>query len=96
MPEVRLVNHAVFHSDDNGNDVLITGGIRGVHVFKFGYHGKYNPKLASQVDPRGRYIDIELVQGRTVDRTHEWTRGLKVDSKNDLIISWDKQFVSFN
>lgn len=61
MPDIRLVNHAAFHDKD---DLLITAGILGVHVFKFSYKGKYNPKLAAQVDPKGRYIEIELLNVR--------------------------------
>lgn len=59
MPHIRLVKHVCFHDDE---DLLLTGGIRGVHVFRFRYRGKYNPKLGAQVDPKGRYIDIDLIQ----------------------------------
>jgi WD40 repeat protein len=48
MPDIRLVNQVCFYDKEN---LLITSGIK----------GKYNPKLAAQVDPKGRYIGIDLI-----------------------------------
>jgi hypothetical protein len=55
MSMIRLVNHAEFY---DAKDLLITGGINGVFIFHFEYKSKYNPKLAAQVDMKGRYINI--------------------------------------
>jgi len=41
--------------------LLITGGINGVFIFNFNYQGKYPPRLAAQVDMKGTYIKISLL-----------------------------------
>jgi hypothetical protein len=79
--------------------LLITGGINGVFIFNFNYQGKYPPRLAAQVDMKGTYIKISLLNPQPVEKMLQWCKGLKVDAKSGLIISWnaDKhQFVSFN
>jgi len=58
MSHIRLVNFAEFH---DAKDLLITAGINGVFIFKFDYKSKYNPKLASQVDTKGKNITINLL-----------------------------------
>ena len=93
MPDIRLVNQASFV---DSQDLLVTSGVRGVFVFHFDYKGKYNAKLAAQVDQKGRYIEIDLLDQRPIDYNQKWSKGLKIDDKNDLIISWNQQCVSFN
>lgn len=58
MSSIRLVSHAEFY---DVKDLLITAGINGVFIFNFDYQSKYNPKLAAQVDMKGRYIKINII-----------------------------------
>lgn len=86
MSVIRLVNHAHFHDEQ---DLLITGGINGVFIFNFNYQGKYPPRLAAQVDMKGTYIKIALLNQRPVEKMLDWCKGLKLDTKSGLIISWN-------
>ena len=58
MSDIRLVSHAYFHDEQ---DLLITGGVNGVFLFKFQYTGNYKPILAAKVDIHGNHIKINLV-----------------------------------
>lgn len=86
MSLIRLVNHAEFYDE---MDLLITGGINGVFIFKFDYKGKYPPRLAAQVDMKGTYIKLNLLNQTPVEKMLEWCKGLKLDTKSGLIISWN-------
>jgi len=59
-----LINFASFYDEE---DLLIVAGIRGVFVFDFKYKGKYDPKLAASIDPKGSYITIDLLNERTIE-----------------------------
>ena len=93
MANVQLVNHAQFFDEQ---DLLVTAGIRGVFVFDFKYRGKYEPKLAALIDPKGRYIEIDLLNERMIENNQKWMKGLSLDTKNKIIISWNHSFVTFN
>lgn len=93
MSIIRLVNHAHFHDE---KDLLITGGNHGVFIFHFDYKGKYSPHLAAQVDPKGAYIKIQLLNKQPVSDMLEWCKGLRVDTRSNIIISWDWEIVSIN
>jgi hypothetical protein len=97
MSSIRLVNHVVFYDEKK---LLITAGINGVSIFDFDYNGKYPPKLAAQVDMKGTYIKIKLVNQVQVEAPLEWCKGLKIDHKSETIITWnhyqEHQVVSFN
>ena len=97
MSTLRKVTHAHFYDE---KDMLITGGINGVFIFNFQYKGKYPPRLAAQVDMKGMYIKIAMLNKQPIERMLEWCKGLKLDTKAELIISWnhheDHQFVSIN
>jgi hypothetical protein len=75
---------------------LITGGINGVFIYKFDYQGKYKPSLAAKVDPYGTYIKIQLINKKEVDNMLIWCKGLKIDKKANIIISWDWKDISIN
>lgn len=47
MSHIRLINFAYFNDSE---DTLIVSGVDGTFLFNFNYTGKYNPKLAAQVD----------------------------------------------
>ena len=57
MSAIRLVNFVIF---DDRKSYCIVGGIDGVFIFNFVYKSKYEPKLASQVDPKGIHIKVSL------------------------------------
>jgi hypothetical protein len=86
MSQIRLVNFAEFY---DAKDLLITAGINGVFIFNFDYQSKYNPKLAAQVDTKGRYIKINLLNQQPLEKMLDWCDGLKLDRKSDLIITWN-------
>ena len=81
-------------------DKLITAGIKGVFIFNFIYDGKYTPRLAAQVDMKGTYIQISLGAQISIEKMLVWCKGLKIDHKAELILSWnhheDHQFISIN
>ena len=93
MSHIRLVNHVQFYDE---KDLLITGGIDGVFVFKFDYKGKYSPTLAAQVDPKGIYIKIQLLHKKPAQDMMEWCKGLRVDPKANVMITWDWDVVTMN
>jgi len=93
MSHLRLVNHAQFYDE---KDLLVTAGIDGVFVFNFDYRGKYTPALAIQVDPKGIYIKIQLLNKQPVQDMLDWCKGLKVDTKANMMITWNWQMVSMN
>ena len=76
MSMIRLVNHVVFYDEKS---LLITAGINGVSIFDFDYQGKYPPKLAAQVDMKGTYIKIKLLNQQPIEAQLEWCKGLKID-----------------
>lgn len=65
-------------------------------VFDFKYRGKYEPKLAASIDPKGTYITIDLLNERMIENNQRWMKGLNLDIKNKIIISWNQTFVTFN
>ena len=65
MSQIRLVNFAEFYDP---KDLLITAGINGVFIFNFDYRSKYNPKLAAQVDMKGRYIKINIINQQPLEK----------------------------
>lgn len=81
------MNYAYFYDEQ---DLLILAGIRGVFVFDFNYRGKYEPKLAASIDPKGTYITIDLLNERTIESNQRWMKGLAIDHKNKIIISWNQ------
>ena len=96
MSDVRLVNFAYF---DDRSGSLITAGIDGVFIFDFNYQGKYLPALATQIDKEGKHITVSLGNKRTIehlpdkatslDEAFRWVKGLRIDVKNSIIISWN-------
>ena len=93
MSAIRLVNFAYFCDED---DRLITAGIDGVFVFHFNYQGKYAPLLAAQIDQEGRHISVKLENQTRLEKMCIWVKGLKVDAKNDIIVSWNQFRMCFN
>lgn len=65
-------------------------------VFDFKYKGKYDPKLAASIDPKGGYIELDLLNERLIDGNQKWMKGLNLDIKNKIIISWNHTYVTFN
>ena len=60
-------------------------------IFDFIYDGKYSPKRAAQIDSQGNYIDIKLSDyPKPAVKSLGWCRGLNVDQKNGIIISWSQ------
>jgi len=93
MSAIRLVNHVQFYDE---KDLLITGGIDGVFIFNFDYKGKYDPKLGAMVDPKGTYIKIQVTNKIPVQEMLLWCKGLRLDTKSNILISWDWATVSVN
>lgn len=93
MSHLRLVNHVQFYDE---KDLIITAGNEGVYIFKFDYRGKYGAKLAGQVDPNGVYISIKLLEKTPVQERFLWVKGLKLNTKSKIIISWDWEIVGIN
>lgn len=89
MSSIRLVNFAYFSDKDNR---LITAGIDGVFIFTFNYQGKYAPLLAAQIDQEGRHISVKLENKAPLEKMCIWVKGLKVDAKNDIIVSWGHSY----
>ena len=86
MSIIRLVNHVQFYDPKS---LLITAGVEGVYLFDFNYSGKYPPKLAAQVDMKGSYINIKLLNQRPVEQALNWVKGLKIDDKSETIMTWN-------
>eukprot|EP00347_Sterkiella_histriomuscorum_P004241 403361206 len=93
MNSIRLVNFAHFYDQKNK---LITAGIDGVFIFDFSYQGKYEPFQASQIDPEGKTIKIEIKNKITLEGMPIWAKGMKVDEQNDMIICWDHLNLTFH
>ena len=68
----------------------------GAFLFEFYYKGKYEPAQAAVLDPEGRTIQIELKNKQALGGMQLWLKGLKIDRKNEVIISWNSQTLSFN
>lgn len=93
MSSIRLVNHACFLDPECR---LLTAGIDGCFSFEFHYKGKYLPAQAAVLDPEGKTIEIELRKKEGLQGMQLWLKGLKVDRKNEVIISWNSQTLCFN
>jgi WD40 repeat protein len=90
MSSIRLVNFAEFNDKDNQ---LIVGGINGVFVYDFNYKSKYSPQLAATIDQEGKHITIALDNQQPLDKNYSlcrWVKGLKIDHKNEFIVTWNK------
>jgi len=86
MSSIRLVNFVHFNDAD---DTVITAGIDGAFVFKFNYQSKYKPLLAVQIDQEGKHIKLSLENKTPLEKMCIWVKGLKVDQKNEIIITWN-------
>ena len=81
---------------------MVTAGIEGVFIHNLKYTSKYKPKTAAQIDTTGQYIKIELTRRFPVEKMLPWVKGMNVDLKNGIIISWSQggmssqAFVAFN
>jgi WD40 repeat protein len=93
LASIRLVNFVYFNDKD---DTVITGGIDGVFVFRFNYQSKYKPMLAVQIDQEGKHIKVSLEDKRPLEKMCIWVKGLKVDEKNEIIMSWNQNKLCFN
>lgn len=93
MSSIRLVNFVYFNDKDG---TVITAGIDGVFVFKFNYQSKYQPILAVQIDQEGKHIKVSLENKTPLEKMCIWVKGLKVDEKNEIIISWNQGKLCFN
>lgn len=68
-------------------------------MFDFDYKSKYSPKQAAQIDQDGRHINIKLENKKEIEKSSDlcdWVKGLKLDLKNDIIISWNKENLCFH
>ena len=93
MSSIRLVNFVHFNDAD---DTVITAGIDGAFVFKFNYQSKYKPLLAVQIDQEGKHIKLSLENKTPLEKMCIWVKGLKVDEKNEIIITWNQSKLCFN
>ena len=85
MSSIRLVSFVEFYDAESK---MITAGIDGIFIFDFAYKGKYDPHHAATIDPEGKSIEIALKNRQPMEKMLKWAKGLKVDVKHDLIISW--------
>jgi len=93
MSAIRLVSFAEFHDAESK---LATAGIDGVFLFDFDYKGKYDPHHAAIIDPEGKSIDIALKGKLPMERMVLWAKGLKVDARNGVVVSWSQTRLAFN
>ena len=91
--KVRLVNFAYFYEEKS---LLITGGIDGCHMFKFDVISKYEPKQAMLLDPEGQFFSAALGPKIKMEKMPLWIKGLKVNTKQNVIFSWSQLKVCFN
>jgi hypothetical protein len=94
---IRLVNYVYFddsHLNDS-DDKLICAGIDGSFIFDFVYKGKYKPKLAAQIG-QWQQIKIDLLNKQMLINSFPWVKGMRIDEKNKIIITWTQTLVSFN
>ena len=82
---VRLIYFAHFYEEES---TLITAGIDGVFMFKFNTKTKYDPRQAVMLDPEGHSFDAELGPKIKIEKMPLWIKGLRVNTKQNLIISW--------
>ena len=85
MSAIRLVSFAEFYDAESK---LVTAGIDGIFLFDFAYKGKYDPHHAAIIDPEGQSIEIAIKNKQPMEKMLMWAKGLKIDVKNDLIVSW--------
>jgi hypothetical protein len=85
MSAIRLVNFVEFY-DKEGK--LVTAGIDGIFIFDFAYKGKYDPQHAAIIDPEGKSIEIQLKNKQPMEKMLMWAKGLNIDIKHDIIVSW--------
>lgn len=105
MSSLRQVNFACCHDAESK---IILGNIDGVCILDFNYQGKYAPLLAAQIDQEGRHISVKLENCQSIEKMpinpncghqagpHPQVKGLKVDHKNDIIVSWNANKMCFN
>ena len=85
MSELSTVNFVHFNDKQSQ---LVTAGIKGVYIHNFRYTGKYDPKLAATIDFTGKYIQIEFIKKRWLEPILPWIKGMKIDQKSGIIITW--------
>ena len=69
---------------------MVTAGIKGLYIHNFRYTSKYNPKLAASIDKEGKYIKVEFIKKRLLEPIVPWIKGMKIDQKNGIIITWSQ------
>ena len=69
---------------------MVTAGIKGTFIHNFRYNSKYKPKLAAAYDDKGKYINIEFIKKRLLEPIVPWIKGMKIDQKNGIIITWSQ------
>lgn len=47
------------------------------------------------LDPDGRNTTFDIQRAQQLTCVDEWVKGLKIDTKNNLIIAWDQLTVCF-
>ena len=87
MSDLAAVNFAHFNDKQSQ---LVTAGIKGVYIHNFKYTSKYEPKVAASYDKKGRFITIEWVKKRLLEPIVPWIKGMKIDEKSGLIITWSQ------
>ena len=87
MSELSTVNFV--HWND-GQNQLVTAGIKGVFIHNFKYTSKYAPKLAASIDLVGKYISVDFGKWRHLDPVLPWVKGMKVDVRNSIIMTWSQ------
>ena len=89
MRDLGAVNFVHFNDSQNQ---LITAGIKGVFIHNFKYTGKYDAKLAATIDKEGKNISLEFPkkQKRLLEPIVPWIKGMKVDQKSGIIITWSQ------
>jgi len=87
MSELSTVNFV--HWNDSQKQI-VTAGIKGIFIHNFSYKSKYKAKLAATIDAAGKYISVELVKKRLLEPTVPWIKGMKVDVRNSIIMTWSQ------
>ena len=62
----------------------------GVFIHNFKYSSKYKPKQAARIDEECKYISVEFVKRRDLEPVLPWAKGMKVDVRNSIIMTWSQ------
>ena len=99
----NLVNFAFCHDDEKK---IVLGTIDDVCIMDLVYKSNHKPALDAKIDPMGRHIDVGFANAKLIETSMkgkvgsekilDWVKGMRVDTANDVIMSWSVKRLTFS